>query len=621
MRAASLLVILAFAPILAAEDPEHLARQFELEVQPLLQTYCVDCHSGDEPEGSLSLEFSRPPEVPDAFEKWTVVLQRVAGNEMPPEDAEQPTDAERQLLARWIDAGLENFDCTQEEAKPRATVRRLNRVEYNNVIHDLFAVDVTPADNFPADDVGEGFDNIGEVLSLPPLLMEKYLEAAETVTAAVAEDPAAWQAVFPASSTDNSGLEHIRLDVTHLARRAFRRPPEEGELDRLMELFRLARDEGATTNEAVAFVTQAILVSPHFLFRLEEDPLTVDADEAKPLSSHAIASRLSFFLWSTVPDTELDRLADQKRLLDADVVLSQARRMLQHPKARALVDNFVGQWLELRLLDAAAPDPEMFPDFDESLKRAMINETTRYFEELIKNDGSILELIDSDYSYVNARLAAHYDIAGVTGNRLRRVRLQDDRRGGILTHGSILTLTSNPTRTSPVKRGKWILENILGTPPPPPPPNVAELEEGDDLLGSLRERMQQHRENPSCAVCHRKMDALGFGFENFDATGGWRERDGRYEIDASGELPGNITFQEPAELRQILRSNSDEFASCLARKLLIYCLGRTLSSRDQCVVDDVVEHLKQHGYRFSELIVAIVTSDTFRYSGKTGGEQ
>jgi hypothetical protein len=354
---------------------------------------------------------------------------------------------------------------------------------------------------------------------------------------------------------------------------------------------------------------------------LEEDPLAIDAEELKPLDSYAIAARLSFFLWSTIPDAELNRLAEEGKLDNPEVIAEQARRMLKHPKAHALVENFAGQWLELRLLASAAPDPDMFPTFDQSLRNAMIEETSLYFEELMKNDGSILELIDSDYTYVNEQLAAHYGIAGVMGDQFRRVSLRDDRRGGILTHASILTLTSNPTRTSPVKRGKWILENFLGTPPPPPPPNVPELEEGDELLGSLRERMQQHRENPSCAVCHIKMDALGFGFENFDAIGGWRDRDGRYEIDPSGKLPGNVTFQKPAELREILKSSSGEFTSCLTRKLLTYSLGRALSLRDQCLVDDIVEHVAQHDHRFSELIVAIVTSDTFRFTGNTGATQ
>ena len=563
------------------------------------------------PEAGYSFEFDGVPDVPSQFEKWTVVLQKVGGQEMPPEDAEQPTDKERAAFANWIESGLSNFDCSQVKLKPRTTVRRLNRAEYNNVIRDLFHVDVQPANEFPADDVGEGFDNLGEVLSLPPLLMEKYLDAAELTTKALTEDEEAWQETFPKLKRGYSE-NTVRMSLRALASKAFRRPIKVDELDRLTKLYELAREQEASEQDSLAFATQAILVSPQFLFRLEEDPFAQESDQATPLDDYAIASRLSFFLWSTIPDKQLNRLAAKGKLQNPKTIQKQVRRMLKDPKARALVENFAGQWLELRLFGGLAPDPELFPSFDDELRQAMVQETKLYFESVIKEDRSVLELLDSDYTYLNERLAQHYGIEDVKGDSFQRVSLKSDRRGGILTHASILTLTSNPTRTSPVKRGKWILDNILGTPPPPPPPNVPELEEGDDLLGSLRERMQQHRENPSCAVCHRKMDALGFGFENFDAIGAWRDKDGRYEIDPSGELPGNITFQKPAELRRILTQNSREFTSCLTRKLLTYSLGRALSSRDQCLVDDIVERAEKAEHRFSELIVAIVTSDAFR---------
>lgn len=617
LRATCLLVLVVFSSTTIAAEPEDLAKEFDLEVKPFLQKYCADCHFGDDPEGSISLEFEAAPDVAGEFEKWTAVLQKVGGHEMPPEDAEQPTNKDRAAFASWVDAGIANFDCTQEKVKPRTTVRRLNRAEYNNVIHDLFGIDIQPANEFPADDVGEGFDNLGEVLSLPPLLMEKYLDAAELVTNELSDEET-WRRVFrklpPAGEFDNDA---VLKTLDRLATKAFRRPLVDDELSRLVKLYRLAREQEASFSQSFLFAVQAVLVSPQFLFRQEEDPLSANSEEPKPLDDYAIASRLSFFLWSTIPDRKLNRLAAKGKLSKPKVIAKQARRMLKDPKSKALVDNFAGQWLELRLFGGLAPDPDLFPSFDDDLRHAMVTETSRYFEELIRNDGSVLELIDSNYTYLNERLAKHYGIDNVKGKEFQRVSLQDDRRGGILTHASILTLTSNPTRTSPVKRGKWILDNILGTPPPPPPPNIPELEEGDDLLGSLRERMQQHRENPSCAVCHRKMDALGFGFENFDAIGAWRDKDGRYEIDSSGELPGNVTFEKPAELRQILIANSGEFTSCLTRKLLTYSLGRALSSRDQCLVDDIVEHVQQHDHRFSDLIVAIVTSDAFLFSGGT----
>lgn len=628
MRATVLLVTMLAGASLEAADPieftssELRAKTFASEVQPLLRMYCADCHTGDEPEAELRLEFDAVPDLSQQFEQWTVILQRVGGHEMPPEESHQPSDAERDAFVNWVDAGLDEFNCEQRKVKPRTTVRRLNRVEYNNVVRDLFGVDIRPADDFPADDVGEGFDNIGEVLSLPPLLMEKYLDAAELVTRELANDDEAWHRIFPGVDTAGDEATHatvVREAVSAIASRAFRRPLDNGQLDRLMQLYQLARGHGAGPKPAVEFVTQAILVSPQFLFRLEEDPLA-NTTEPTPLDSYAIASRLSFFFWSTMPDETLNALAADGKLLDKDVVAEQALRMMQDRKADALVENFTGQWLQLRQLNSVTPDPEQFPSFGDALRDAMVMETSRYFQDLLVNDGSILQLIDSDYSFLDERLAKHYGVPNVVGDEFRKVRFDDDRRGGVLTHASILTLTSNPTRTSPVKRGKWILENILGTPPPPPPPNVPELEEGDELLGSLRERMQQHRENPSCAVCHRKMDALGFGFENFDAIGAWRDKDGRYEIDPAGELPGNLTFEKTAELRKILKANGREFASCLTRKLLTYALGRALSSRDQCVVDDIVEEVEQHDHRFSSLIVAIVTSDAFRFTGDTGAE-
>lgn len=620
MRATTLLVFLLFvAPIAYSAETEDLAKEFDAEIKPFLQTYCADCHSGDEPEAGYSFEYDSAPDVASQFEKWTVVLQKVAGHEMPPEDGEQPSDSERTSFAHWIDAGLSNFDCTKAKVKPRSTVRRLNRAEYNNVVEELFGVGLSPADEFPADDVGEGFDNIGAVLSLPPLLMEKYLDAAEQITQQLTDDEKSWRHRFPKLPPHaDFEKQHVESELKRLASKAFRRPLEDDELNRLVQLYDSAHEFGADSIDAFALALQGVLISPQFLFRLEEDP-AAPPDEPSPLTDHAIASRLSFFLWSSLPDDTLNELADAKKLTDPAVIEQQARRMLKDPKSKALVENFAGQWLELRIFRALVPDPDLFPSFDDDLRNDMVMETSRYFEELIKNDRSVLDLLDSNYTYLNERLAKHYGIGDVQGDDFRRVSLRDDRRGGILTHASILTLTSNPTRTSPVKRGKWILDNILGTPPPPPPPNVPELEEGDDLLGSLRERMQQHRENPSCAVCHRKMDALGFGFENFDAIGVWREKDGRYDIDPSGELPGKIAFKKPAELRRILIANSNEFTSCLTRKLLTYALGRALSLRDKCLVDDIVEHVESKDHRFSELVVAIVTSDVFRMTGNSGG--
>jgi hypothetical protein len=289
-----------------------------------------------------------------------------------------------------------------------------------------------------------------------------------------------------------------------------------------------------------------------------------------------------------------------------------------------LVESFAGQWLELRNLDKLTPDPDKYPDFDEALRQAMVDETKRFFETVMREDRRILEFIDSDTTFVNERLARHYGLNGIDGEQLREVRLGDDRRGGLLTQASILTLTSNPTRTSPVKRGKWILDNILGAPPPPPPPGVLDLEETEEaeLLGSLRERMEQHRADPTCAVCHRKMDALGFGFENFDGIGAWRELDGRFEIDPAGELPGDQQFSGPGQLRAILKSErKSEFVRCFCQKMLTYALGRGLETYDRVTVDQIVAEVEQDDCRFSSVVLAVVKSDPFLLRGSKGDDE
>ena len=293
------------------------------------------------------------------------------------------------------------------------------------------------------------------------------------------------------------------------------------------------------------------------------------------------------------------------------ILVAEAKRMLQDPKAQAIVDNFAGQWLQLRDVERLSPNPEQFPSYSPLLGQAMRKETEEFFSHIVKEDRSVLEFLNADYTFVNELLANHYGIKGVVGDGFQRVKLRSQRRG-ILTHASILTLTSNPTRTSPVKRGKWILENILDEPPPPAPADVPDLEEGGETLGSLREQMEQHRANPSCAVCHRTMDAIGFGLENFDAIGVWREKDGDDTIDPSGELPGNKAFRGASQLITILANEKrDAFARCLSEKLLIYALGRGLVSYDRCAINDAVSALEQNDYRFSALIAAIVTSEPF----------
>lgn len=588
---------------------------FSSEVAPFLKKHCYDCHGVDEAEGGVAFDrFQKSGNVQSEYELWEQVIRLINDRQMPPADREQPADDELQAVTSALEGVLEEFDCTAEQHPGRVTIQRLNKAEYNNTIRDLTGLDLRLADAFPSDDVGEGFDNIGDVLSLPPILLEKYLAAAYTIADRVFEDEEARKRLFPHEPKSEEVLDVIeaaRQNVQHFASLAYRRPVTEEEQERIFVMMRFAWERDSSPEEIYKTVVAAVLSNPKFLFRVERDPEPEFGELIRELDGYELASRLSYFLWSSMPDKELLDLAASGQLTDREVIANQARRMLADPKSRALIDNFAGQWLQLRDVTRLMPDPELFPDFDGALRDAMRRETELFFETMIREDRSVLEFLTADFTFVNQRLAKHYGIVDVEGEDFQRVPLADGRRG-VLTHASILMLTSNPTRTSPVKRGKWILDNILAEPPPPPPANVPELEEGTETLGSLREQMEQHRSNEACASCHRTMDALGFGLENFDAIGAWRDRDGRFEIDASGELPGTFEFDGAQQLMEILsQEKSEQFCQCLAQKLFVYALGRGLDSYDRCVVKDAVASLEQNDFRLSALVKAIVTSDAF----------
>jgi len=587
---------------------------FAATLAPFLKSHCAKCHGGSSPEAELSLERYRDSaHIQTDYAVWEKVLKMLSERQMPPDDEPQPSEADRQAAIRAIEAEMAKFDCGGERHPGRVTIRRLNRVEYNNTIRDLIGIDFKPADDFPSDDVGNGFDNIGDVLSIPPILLEKYLAAAESIVEKAFADQAARDRILAVKpEPDGSNRRQVmRQNLATFATRAFRRPTTDDELSRIYRIVQFARDLGSSDEEAMQSGLQAILSSPHFLFRVELDPAADDADGIRELNDYELASRLSYFVWSSMPDEELFTLARQGTLRQPEVLRAQAARMLRDPKSKSLIKDFAGQWLQLRDLPNLTPDQELFPAFDEELRQAMLQETELFLEALIREDRSVLDLLNADFSYVNERLARHYGLTGVEGDEFRRVKLPDQRRG-VLTHGSILLLTSNPTRTSPVKRGKWILDNILGEPPLPPPAGVPELDEGVELLGSLRERMEQHRADESCAVCHRQMDTLGFGLENFDAIGAWRVRDGQAEIDASGSLPGGYDFRSPKELMELLKEqHKQQFCRCLTQKMLTYALGRGLEPYDRCAVDTIMKKLAEDDFRFSSLVTGIVTSDPF----------
>jgi hypothetical protein len=420
--------------------------------------------------------------------------------------------------------------------------------------------------------------------------------------------------------TDASEEGCARQIVTTMARRAYRRPPTDTDVARLLAFFEEGRSRGGF-DSGIQVVVQRLLSSPRFLLRAEDDPVDVSPGKAYRVNDFDLASRLSFFLWSSIPDDELLGLADTDALRDRDVLEAQARRMLADPRADSLITNFADQWLQLRNLQNLIPNSDTFPDFDDNLRQAFRRETQLLFDNILREDRSVLDLLTADFTFVNERLAKHYGMPNVYGSHFRRVPVIADERRGLLGHGSILTITSHPTRTSPVVRGKWILDNLLGAPPPPAPPNVPPLKENGEGAPSrtMREQMVEHRSSPACASCHRVMDPIGFSLENFDAVGAWRTRDAGAAIDSSGELYDGTRVNGVAELRQALVSRPEVFAEAFIEKLLIYALGRGLDYRDMPVVRAVRREAARADYRFSAVVMAIVRSTPFQMRTKHAG--
>ena len=787
---------------------------FEGTVKPFLAENCYPCHGNKgEPKNGLNLQaFETASSLIDQRNHWEDVIGMLRRSEMPPLEEEQPEEADRQAVAVWLERELARIDRVTPPDPGRVTARRLNRAEYNNTVRELLGVDLRPADDFPQDDSGYGFDNIADVLSLSPVLMEKYLSAADAVartalfgpptlkptltrlrsegrrngdaktfparydetglslpnafhgvhripvegeylvkvflggqrpansdpvtvslwvddkeTTSVVHDqekygrfdldrqdfggqttefrvrltagehrisvaiprifeglPARLNGPKPSAKPDpprtftppanatperiaqakqrfdetQAELDKIPLNgvrianvevggpysqtsspssaslarvyvcghldgahqptctrriVTSLARRAFRRPVAAAEVDKYVALAHRAQEEEHSFEEGLAVSIQAILVSPDFLFRLERDRPLAPAASSHRISQHELAARLSYFIWASMPDDELRRTADAGTLRNPQVLETQVRRMLRDPKARALAEHFGGQWLQFRALESVTRDRQRFPDFEDYLRLSMRRETEMFVEHIIREDRSILDFISGRYSFVNERLAQHYGITNVTGPDFRRVDLTNTPRGGVLTQGSVLTVSSYATRTSPVLRGKWILENLLNAPPPDPPADVPNLDETTiGTSASVRMQLEEHRKNPTCASCHRRMDPLGFGLENFDAVGAWRTMDGKLPIDATGLLPDGRTFKGPEELRTILGGDRDAFARALTSKLLTYALGRGLERYDARTVKAIAASLPARQYRFSALVLEIVRSLPFQ---------
>ncbi len=497
----------------------------------------------------------------------------------------------------------------------RVTIHRLNNTEYNNTVRDLLGTTLTPADGFPLDGSGAGFDNLAKVLTLSEPHLVAYAEATEALVADVLTTSQLREQIVPCDvSADPSGC--IRTAVRALAPRAFRRPVLEDDLTRLFSTVDDALGAGDSGEQALTIALEALLLSPHFLFRVELDEVPTSL-EPHPLSAHELANRLSYFLYSSMPDEKLFAAADSGTLHDPVVLSAQVERMLADEKSHALIDNFAGQWLYLRKMDEVAPDPLTFPGFDDELRASLKRETEMLFEQIVFEGLFVDQLLNADFTFANSRLASHYGFTGVTGDQMQHFDLTSNaqRPGGILAHGSILSVTSHASRTSPVLRGKWVMGQLLCLEVKPPPPDVnINLNEAEITAPTLREQLEQHRTDASCASCHQMMDPIGLGLEHYDAIGAYRETDGGTIIDASGELPDGSQFSGPADLRELI-ANDVGFNECLIKNLYTYALGR-VPERDLTHLDlDTLDALKEHlstSRSFKDLILGIVSSPTFK---------
>lgn len=594
------------------ETNKKVQEEYDKQIQPLLDRYCYVCHGETEPRAGLNLKSYQNIDTLYKNEKlWRKIALVLQERSMPPSGAPGPKLEQRELLFHWVTNTLNDSPTNRSLKNPgRTVIRRLNRMEYNNTVRDIFGVDTHPADSFPADGGGGGgFDNNADTLFIPPILLERYL-----VTSGEILDKARPERIFFVKPTAKRARREVAKQILNaFAYRAYRRPVEPAELAGLMSLYDATFQQMRSHESAVKHVLRALLVSPHFLFRIEQDQ---QSKQAYPISDYELASRISYFLWASTPDEELLRLAGKRLLRTPKVLEEQVVRMLRSPKSQAFAESFSSQWLKVKdLYTSAQPDPGKFPNYNPALRDAMYQETVRFFDAVLHEDASLLTLLDADYTFLNEDLAKHYGIEGVTGKAMRRVSLTDKRRGGVVTMASVLTLTSYPLRTSPVLRGKYLMEQILGAEVPPPPPVVQTLSQEDAPVAGLtfRQRLEQHRKKPECAGCHSRMDPLGFGLENFDAVGRWRDAIGGKTVDASGEMTTGEKFVGPFEMKQILLRQKEDFVKNLTEKLLAYALGRGLEPYDMGSVRKIIGTVKASNYRTSTLLREIIRSFPFQY--------
>lgn len=592
------------------------------DAQKTLRTYCAACHIGRTAQAGFDLDrYSTLDSMLKDPRTWLKSIRRVREQEMPPKPPDGFTQEKRELLTTFLDRSLRDAACADGIAPGPNMVRRLNRAEYSATVRDLVNIQVNPGHALPADGAGgEGFDNAAETLFLSPMHAEKYLDAAKQTLYYAVRDPKSRARFMTVPGKYFTPDQAARQVLSEFIPRAFRRPAAAPEIGRYFALFTAAQKRGDTYDASVSYALQAVLISPYFLFRLEEPNPSPAPTLAK---SHEMAARLSYFLWGTMPDDELFALAKKDKLTEPAILKAQVERMLKSDKTREFSERFVEQWLNTRELGRdIKPDAKLFPEYqDEEIASAMRYEPILYFQEVLSKNLSLLTLIDSDFTILTNKLFRHYGLKFEMKERLRqqpvRVNLPPGtHRGGITTMAAVLAVSSLPHRTSPVLRGKWVLDALLGTPPPPPPPNVPELKEHEGATpATLRERLMQHRQNPVCASCHNKIDPIGFGLENYDVLGRWRDN-----VDSTGELPDGTTFNGPDELKKVLLSKKELFLRNLTTKLLGYALGRGLTMEDYCTVDSILAALEKEGYSSQTLIREIVLSIPFRYKpGATPG--
>ena len=605
------LILIAVALSVSATHKGVFASDFRKDVLPVLEKYCLSCHD-DTAKGGVNLEalskdgaFWREPKT------WEKTLNAVRDASMPPAKKEQPRPEERALVSAWLTAALDHPDPGKVPSDVgRSVLHRLSRLEYNNTVRDLLGVDSHPADSFPPDGGGGGgFDNNASTLFVPPILMEKYLAAVSDIVAAAKPD-----LIFHIRpSEEKDGHAAARENLAWLATRAFRRPVAEDEIQGALGLFDTMLQRGEKWDDAMRDSARALLVSPSFLYRTEQDRPGLVPQQ---ISDWELAARLSYFLWSTMPDEPLFTLAREGRLSEPATFEAQVRRMLADPRARTLAENFASQWLRTReIWSADRPANDRQPEFTTALREAMAEEPLVFFQAMLRENRPLTECLDADYTFVNGELAKFYGIEGVQGDGFQRVSLTDRNRGGVLTMAGVLTLTSYPRRSSPVLRGKWVMEEILGSPPPPAPPMIKTLPTSDKGRNGLtfRQQLEVHRSRAECASCHKTMDQLGFGLENFSPVGSWRDTVANLPVDASGELPDGSKFTGPVELKRLLVLRRDEFTRNIAERMFSYAMGRGVEQTDWLAIRQIARAVARDGYKSQSLVIEIARSMPFQF--------